>query len=110
MRAAILVLASGVILTSGNADIASTVAHWSYDAPTLTVVSGNITGVADLTGTHNATLGSGLGSATAANGGPTFTSNPIPASNSVPGRFGEGLTLTGFNTSAAGGGQFLMYP
>jgi hypothetical protein len=111
MKTAVLsVFCGAFILTSGYADIASTVAHWSYDSPTLTVVSGNITGVADLTGTHNATAGSGIGSATAANGGPTFTSNPIPTSNSVPGRFGEGLTLTGFNTAALGGGQFLMYP
>jgi hypothetical protein len=42
--------------------------------------------------------------------GPTFTSNPIPTTNVVAGRFGDGLTLTGFNTAGAGGGQFLMFP
>ena len=90
-------------LNAASGDIADTVAHWSYDSSTLTVVGGNITGVADSTGNHNATVGSGLGSG-------SFTSNPIPAANSVAGRFGEGLTLTGFNNVAGGGGQFLMYP
>jgi hypothetical protein len=111
MKTAVLaVLGSACIVTSGYADVTDLVAHWSYDTPTLTIVGGNITGVLDLTGNHNAIPGTGIGSASVANGGPTFTSNPIPASNSVAGQFGEGLTLTGFNTAALGGGQFLMFP
>ena len=51
-----------------------------------------------------------VGSATVANGGPTFNSNTIPGTNSVAGQFGEALTLNGFNNAAGGGGQFLMFP
>ena len=103
-------LASAALLTSAYAATTGTIAHWSYDTPTLTIVSGNITGAADTTGNHNASAGAGLGSASVANGGPTFNSNPIPNSNSVPGQFGQALTLTGFNNAAGGGGQFLMFP
>jgi hypothetical protein len=89
----------------------ATIAHWSFDSNTLsTDGSGNITGAADATGNHNATLGTGVGSATVANGGPTFNSNTIPGSNSIAGQFGQALTLTGMNNAAGGGGQFLMYP
>ena len=48
-----------------------------------------------------------------ATGGPdgmTLTSNAIPTTNSITGSFGDGLTLTGFNNAAGGGGQFLTYP
>src|SRR3954447_5414269 len=90
---------------------ATIVAHWSFDANTLSYDgSGNIIAAADATGNHNASLGAGVGSATAAQGGPTFNSNTIPGTNSAPGQFGEALTLTGSNTAAAGGGQFLMFP
>src|SRR5262245_11499485 len=84
----------------------STIAHWSFDTASLTTSGGNITGAADSTGLHNAvntqTTGSGAGS--------PYTSNVIPTSNSATGQFGEGLTLTGFNNVAGGGGQFLTYP
>ena len=109
-RSLVAILGGAALLAPGYGDITETVAHWSYDAPTLTIAAGSITGVLDSTGDHNATPGSGIGSATVANGGPTFTSNPIPTSNSIPGRFGEALTLTGFNNFAGGGGQFLMFP
>jgi len=87
------------------------VAHWSFDANTLSHDgSGNITAAADETGNHNASLGAAVGSATVAQGGPTFNSSTIADSNSVAGQFGEALTLTGANTAAGGGGQFLMFP
>lgn len=90
---------------------AALIAHWSFDTASLsTDVDGNITGAADATGNHNAVLGTGVGSASAANGGPTFTSNGIPGANSIAGKFGQGLTLQGFNNFAGGGGQFLMFP
>jgi hypothetical protein len=90
---------------------AATIAHWSFDADTLTLDgSGNIVGAADSTGNHNASLGAGVGSASAANGGPTFNSNTIPGTNSVAGQFGQALTLEGFNNNAGGRGQFLMFP
>jgi hypothetical protein len=90
---------------------AATIAHWSFDSTSLSHDgSGNIIGAADATGNHNASLGSGVGSASVANGGPTFNSNTIPGSNSVAGRFGEGLTLSGNNNNAGGRGQFLEFP
>ena len=57
-------------------------AHWSFDSDSLTKDgSGNITGVLDSTGNHNATVGSG-----------TFLST-----DSVVGQFGEGLRFNGDN-------------
>jgi len=109
-RIALAVLGATSFFTVAHADVSGTVAHWSYDTPTVTVLNGNISGIADSTGNHNASPGSNLGSATAANGGPTFNSNPIPSANSVAGKFGQSLTLTGFNNFAGGGGQFLMFP
>jgi hypothetical protein len=97
------VVAVTVLSRPGLADIENTVAHWSFDASTLTTIGAEINGVADATGAHNASPGSGLGQA-------ALSSNPIPAANSVPGHFGEALTLTGFNNAAGGGGQFLMFP
>src|ERR1051325_11281546 len=82
----------------------STVAHWSFDTGTLTTDGGgNIVGAADDTSNHNMVSGSGVGSGT----GNPYTSNPIPGGNSVAGSFGQGLQLTGFNTVAGGGGQFM---
>jgi concanavalin A-like lectin/glucanase superfamily protein len=90
---------------------AATIAHWSFDASSLSHDgNGDIVGAADSTGNHNATLGSGVGSASVANGGPTFNSNTIPGSNSVAGQFGQALTLSGFNNNAGGRGQFLEFP
>jgi hypothetical protein len=88
----------------------ATIAHWTFNTPSLTTSAGNITGAADSTGNHNALLGASVGSASAANGGPTFNSTPIPVANSISGRFGQGLTLTGSNNFAGGGGQFLTFP
>src|SRR4029079_7767596 len=106
-----LSFAVAVMLVWGNAGYSGILSHWSFDANTLsTDGSGNITGAAEETGSHNASLGSGVGSATVAQGGPTFNSNTIPGTNSVTGQFGEALTLTGSNTAASGGGQFLMFP
>jgi hypothetical protein len=100
-----------VLVSSNFARAATIVAHWSFDANTLSHDgSGNITAAAEQTGNHNASLGAGVGSATVAQGGPTFNANTIPASNSVAGQFGEALTLSGSNTAAGGGGQFLMFP
>jgi len=100
-----------VLIWSNCARAATIVAHWSFDANTLSHDgSGNITAAAEQTGNHNASLGAGVGSATVAQGGPTFNSNTIPAGNSVAGQFGEALTLSGSNTAAGGGGQFLMFP
>lgn len=96
-------LTSASLLLGARADIESTVAHWSFDSSTLTTLAGEITGIADLTGAHNAAPGSGLGAA-------SLSSNPIPVSNSIAGRFDEALLLTGFNNVAGGGGQFLMFP
>jgi hypothetical protein len=94
-----------------SAGYAGMISHWSFDANTLSYDgSGNITGAAEEGGNHNASLGAGVGSASVANGGPTFNSNTIPGANSVVGQFGEALTLTGFNNAAGGGGQFLMFP
>ena len=102
-RSVLAVLGSASMLTAALADVTGTIAHWTYDTPTLTIVGGEITGVLDSTGSHNASPGSGQGAA-------GLTSNPIPVSNSVSGRFGQSLTLTGFNNVAGGGGQFLMFP
>ena len=104
-------LGLSMLLASSTATYAGMIAHWSFDANTLSNDgSGNITGAADQGGAHNATLGAGVGSASVANGGPAFNSNPIPGSNSVAGQFGEALTFNGFNNAAGGGGQFLMFP
>jgi hypothetical protein len=106
--AALLAAACLVLTTPARAAL---IAHWTFDAASLsTDGGGNIIGAADQTGNHNATLGTGVGSATVANGGPTFNSNTIPGTNSIAGKFGEALTLTGLNTAAAGGGQYLMFP
>jgi len=106
-----LCFAVAVVLVWGTAGYSGMISHWSFDANTLsTDGGGNITGAAEETGSHNASLGSGVGSATVAQGGPTFNSNTIPGTNSVTGQFGEALTLTGSNTAASGGGQFLMFP
>jgi len=102
-KSLVSLLAGSVLAAVALADVESTVAHWSFDASTLTTIGGEIRGVADLTGTHNASPGSGLGAA-------GLSSNPIPTSNSIAGQFGEGLSLTGFNTAGGGGGQFLMFP
>jgi hypothetical protein len=104
-----LVLAAavaGTCLVSKSAHAQTTISHWSFNSAGLTTDGGNITGTAEQTGNHNATntvtAGSGAGS--------PYTSNPIPIANSVAGQFGEGLTLTGFNTVAGGGGQFMTFP
>jgi hypothetical protein len=99
-----------MLLLFGTDVGAATIAHWTFDTASLTTSSGNITAAADATGVHNAVLGAGIGSATAANGGPTFNSNAIPVANSIAGKFGQGLTLNGSNNFAGGGGQFLMFP
>src|SRR6187551_817895 len=103
-----LYFALAVLSLEATAGYAGMIAHWSFDANTLSQDGGgNIIGAADEGGSHNASLGAGVGSASVANGGPTFNSNTIPSTNSVPGQFGEGLTLTGSNNFAGGGGQFL---
>jgi hypothetical protein len=99
------------LLVCSTASYAGMIAHWTFDANSLSFDGGgNITGAADQGGNHNASLGAGIGSASVANGGPTFNSNTIPGTNSVAGQFGEALTLNGFNNAAGGGGQFLMFP
>jgi hypothetical protein len=111
VRISCLAVATAALVIDAHIASAATIAHWSLDSNSLsTDGSGNITGAADTTGNHNATLGTGVGSASAANGGPTFNSNTIPGSNSVAGQFGQALTLTGMNNAAGGGGQFLMFP
>ena len=106
-----LSLAMSVLSLWASAGYSGMISHWSFDANTLSHDgSGNIIGAADQGGNHNASLGAGVGSATVAQGGPTFNSNTIPGTNSVAGQFGEGLTLTGLNNAAGGGGQFLMFP
>jgi len=67
------------------------IAHWSFDASSLTIDSGNIINVADSTGSRDAYV----------------TPNPIgpnarvsaafPAADSVAGKFGEGLRFNGDN-------------
>jgi hypothetical protein len=91
---------------------AATIAHWSFDTSSLTTDgSSNIVGASDSTGNHNATIGMGVGSANGTTqGGPQFDSNPIPGSNSIAGRYGQGLTLMGFNNNDGGRGQFLEFP
>jgi hypothetical protein len=102
------VLASAVGPTACQA---ATIAHWSFDASSLSHDGGgNIVGASEATGNHDATIGMGVGSGTGASGGPTFDSNPIPGTNSVAGKFGQALTLSGFTNKAAGGGQFLEFP
>ncbi len=104
-------LAAALLSATVSTVHAGIIAHWSFDTPTITTDGGgNITGAADSTGNHNASLGAGVGSASVANGGPTFNSNTIPGANSIAGQFGQGLTLTGSNNFAGGGGQFLMFP
>jgi hypothetical protein len=106
-----LSFAIAVLSLWASASYSGIIAHWSFDANTLSFDgSGNITGAADEGGNHNTSLGASVGSATPANGGPTFNSNTIPGTNSIAGQFGEGLTLSGSNNFAGGGGQFLMFP
>ena len=58
------------------------IAHWSFNsASNTTDGGGNITGVADQTGNHNATVGNGV----------------FLASDAVSGQFGEGLRFNGDN-------------
>src|SRR5262249_47847959 len=105
------IVATFLAIASATTAKAGLISHWSFDANTLSHDgSGNITGASEDTGHHNASLGTGVGSATVAQGGPTFNSNTIPGSNSVAGKFGDGLTLSGSDTAAGGGGQFLMFP
>jgi hypothetical protein len=102
---AFLTLSSLALATAAYGQ--NTVAHWTFDSASLTTDGGgNIVGVADATANHNMTPGSGLGSGT----GNPYTSNPIPGANAVSGMFGGGLTLSGLNTVAGGGGQYLMFP
>jgi hypothetical protein len=102
-RISIFTTAMALVSTTSRAQ--TTIAHWSFNTPSLTISGGNITGAADSTGVHNAvTAQSGSG------GGCPCTTNPIPAANSIAGQFGQGLTLTGSNNVAGGGGQFLTYP
>jgi hypothetical protein len=110
VHSSFLVLAA--LLVYGTHVHAGTIAHWSFDSSTLaTDGSGNITGASDSTGSHNATIGMGVGSANGTTqGGPQFDSNTIPGGNSVAGKFGQGLTLTGFNNNDGGRGQFLEFP
>ena len=69
----------------------TTIAHWSFDSGTLSFDGrGNISGAADSTGNHNASVSvSGLGSAPAS---ATFAS-----SDSVSGKFGQALEFNGNN-------------
>lgn len=76
--AAVLVMGSSASISCAN-----TVAHWSFDTATLsTDGGGNITGVAETTGNHDATVGNG-----------TF----VAASDSVTGKFGEAIRFNGDN-------------
>src|SRR4051794_3345617 len=52
--AAIVALAFSALLTA-HIRAQTTLAHWTFDPGSLTTNPGNITGVADATGTHNAT-------------------------------------------------------
>jgi hypothetical protein len=111
-RALSYLTALAVLLTFVTQAHAATIAHWSFDSSTLTTDgTGNLVGASDATGNHNATIGMGVGSANGTTqGGPTFDSNPIPGSNSIAGKFNQGLTLTGFNNNDGGRGQFLEFP
>lgn len=80
------------------------IAHWSFDSGALTVSGGDITGAADSTGNHDMSVGANVGGANGVSG--SLNSIPIPSSQSVPGEFGQGLTLTGNGSS----GNFLTFP
>jgi hypothetical protein len=71
---------------------AATVAHWSFDAATITTGANGIVTAADATGNHNATTQYG---GTGGAGGPQV--------NSVAGQFGEAAEFT--NANANGGAQ-----
>ena len=82
----VLAVADGLLATQ-PALAQTVVAHWSFDSCTLTHDgSGNIIGVADSTGNHNATAG-GLGASSA----------PFAGSDSVAAPFGQGLMFNGDN-------------
>jgi hypothetical protein len=71
------------------------IAHWSFDTPTLTIVDGNITEVAEETGDHDATPGIG---GTGGGSGTQFVSAPFPAAaSSVAGSFGQAMRFNGDN-------------
>jgi hypothetical protein len=101
-----LIAVLGCVACAGSARAQAVLSHWTFDTASLTTSGGNITGVGDQMNNHNAIVGAAMGSG----GGCPCNSNVIPTSNSITGRFGEGLTLTGLNTVAGGGGQFLTYP
>src|SRR5688500_18744140 len=78
VAAAIVITMLGVTASARGA----VVAHWSFDSGTLTLDGGgNITGVADQTGNHNATVQNGV----------------FPGTDSVTGQFGQGLRFNGNN-------------
>ena len=91
-------------IAAQQAGAQTTIAHWSFDTATLMTDSGNITNVADSTGLHNMRPGANVGGANGLSG--TRNSTAIPASQSVAGQFGEGLTLAGTGSA----GNFLIYP
>jgi Concanavalin A-like lectin/glucanases superfamily/PEP-CTERM motif len=74
----------------------TTIAHWSFDTPTLTVSGGNITVVDDVVGAHDASV-SPTGVRNAAASAPF-----VVATDSVAGQFGQALRFNGNN--------YLVYP
>ena len=74
----------------------TTIAHWSFDTPTLTINGGNITAADDAVGSHDAMV-SGTGVRNVAASGPF-----VAVRDSVAGQFGQGLRFNGDN--------YMIYP
>jgi hypothetical protein len=89
VRIALSVIASTLVAAAARGQVP--IAHWSFDTPTLTTDgSGNITGVDDVAGAHDAVVSAtGVGAA-----GP---SAPFVGTDSVSGAFGQGLRFNGNN-------------
>lgn len=93
MLAAALPVAA-MLIAGAEPTHAAVISHWSFDSGSLTTDGTNITAVADQTGSHNATPGTGGTGGT----GSQFVSAAFPvASSSVTGQFGQSLRFAGNN-------------
>jgi hypothetical protein len=87
-----LLISVAIVRTGGDAPAQTTIAHWSFDTPTITTGTGGILTAADATSMHHATTQFG---GTGGAGGPQI--------NSIAGQFGQAANFT--NAQANGAAQ-----
>ena len=85
---------TAMLTMSWQAQAQPVIAHWSFDAATLSTSGGNITNVADSTGNHDAFVSPTAGNY--ADNTPIISAT-FPVADSVAGQFGEGLRFNGDN-------------